>query len=109
MPHALSFTPAWSRTSASRTPAHFTSWTRQPVTHWKSLVMRVGGRARRSSRVRVAGESTNPPTASSTATEITMRLMARSAPRWGYTDSHSADTRRRLAPWSLGTGRLARS
>ena len=39
---ASACTPARSSTSASRTPFHWTSGTRQPVTHWKSRVSEVG-------------------------------------------------------------------
>jgi hypothetical protein len=35
--------------SASRTPFHRTSGTRQPVTHWKSFVNATGGMASSSS------------------------------------------------------------
>ena len=57
-------TPAWSRTSARRTPRHLTSDTRHPVTHWKSLVSDVGSIARRSSYEIRSGVSTSPSTRS---------------------------------------------
>src|SRR5690242_12728656 len=40
---APDFTPARSSRVRSRTPVQWTSGTRQPVTHWKSRVTRVGG------------------------------------------------------------------
>src|SRR5436305_1819478 len=53
--------------------------------------------------------TTNPTTATARAADITIRLMGRSAPRWGYRDSHSLGTRRRRVPSILDTGRLDRS
>jgi hypothetical protein len=52
-------TPASSSTSRSFTPRHFTSSTRQPVTHWKSFVIAVWGRRSRTSAIfKVDGRST---------------------------------------------------
>src|SRR5436305_9705482 len=53
-------------------------------------------------------KTTKPTTATTTVADITIRLMARSAPRWGYRDSRSLGTRRRRVPSIPDSGRLAR-